>query len=133
LSDYFSAEHDVVALQAVSVGPRAGEEIRRLQDEGQYQRMLLVNGLASATAEALAEHANQLARLDLGLPPERGLRLSWGYAACPDLGEQRKVLPLLQADSEIGLTLTESDTLDPEHSTVAIVVHHPRAKYFSVR
>ena len=58
---------------------------------------------------------------------------SWGYGACPDLHEQRKVLPLLQAEQRIGLRLTESDMLDPEHSTVAIVVHHPQATYFSVR
>jgi 5-methyltetrahydrofolate--homocysteine methyltransferase len=137
LVDYFrplaAGVRDVVVLQAVTVGPRAGALIERLQREGAYARMLLVNGLASATAEALAEHANQLARADLGLASARGLRFSWGYAACPDLAEQRKVLPLLGSESEIGLSLTDSDTLTPEHSTVAIVVHHPEAKYFSVR
>jgi len=133
LADYFSPERDVVALQAVTVGPRAGQEVKRLQSEGQYERMLLVNGLASATAEALAEYAHQEVRRELGLAPDQGLRFSWGYAACPDLAEQRKVLPLLDAEAEIGLRLTESDTLDPEHSTVAIVVHHPGVKYFAVR
>jgi 5-methyltetrahydrofolate--homocysteine methyltransferase len=43
------------------------------------------------------------------------------------------VLAVLGTDHRIGLGLTESDTLDPEHSTVALVVHHPHAKYFSVR
>ena len=57
----------------------------------------------------------------------------WGYAACPDLEEQRKVLPLLRAEQEIGLTLSLSNNLDPEHSTAAIVLHHPETKYFSVR
>lgn len=133
LSDYFNPKRDVVALQAVTVGPQAGESVQQLQRDGQYRKMLLVNGLASATAEALAEYAHRLARSELGLSPERGLRYSWGYAACPDLTEQRKVLPLLKASAGIGLQLTESDTLDPEHSTVAIVVHHPEATYFSVR
>jgi 5-methyltetrahydrofolate--homocysteine methyltransferase len=137
LADYFrpvaSGRRDLVALQAVTVGPRAAEYVAQLQRQGQYVRMLLVNGLASATAEALAEYAHQQTRFDLGLAADRGLRFSWGYAACPDLDEQRKVMPLLRADTEIGLRLTESDTLSPEHSTVAIVVHHPEAKYFSVR
>jgi 5-methyltetrahydrofolate--homocysteine methyltransferase len=123
LADYFSplasGQRDVVALQAVSVGPRAGQEVERLQREGQYERMLLVNGLASATAEALAEHAHRLALGEMKLPEHQGLRFSWGYQACPDLAEQRKVLPLLNAHVEIGLQLTESDTLAPEHSTVA--------------
>ena len=66
------------------------------------------------------------------MAPTRGLRFSWGYAACPDLHEQRKVVDLLEADQRIGLRLTESDNLDPEHSTIAIVVHHPEAKYFNV-
>jgi 5-methyltetrahydrofolate--homocysteine methyltransferase len=94
--------------------------------------MLYVNGLASSTAEALAEYAHGVARRELGLPAEQGLRYSWGYAACPDLAEQRLVLPLLQAEERIGLRLSESDHLDPEHSTAAIVVHHPQAKYFSM-
>jgi 5-methyltetrahydrofolate--homocysteine methyltransferase len=137
LADYFrpvaSGQRDVVALQAVSAGPRAGEYIERLQRSGEYERMLLVNGLASATAEALAEYAHNLARRELGLAAQRGLRFSWGYPACPDLGEQRKILPLLHAEAHIGLQLTESNNLDPEHSTAAIVVHHPEAKYFAVR
>jgi 5-methyltetrahydrofolate--homocysteine methyltransferase len=138
LSDYFrpldgSHERDVVVLQAVSTGPRAGQYIEELQQSGDYSRMLYVNGLASATAEALADYAHNLARSELGLAQERGLRFSWGYAACPDLAEQRKVLPLLRAEQEIGLTLSLSNNLDPEHSTAAIVLHHPEAKYFSVR
>jgi 5-methyltetrahydrofolate--homocysteine methyltransferase len=137
LADYFrpvgSGERDVVVLQAVSAGPRAGRFVEDLQRSGEYRHMLYVNGLASATAEALADFAHNGARRDLHLAPDRGLRFSWGYAACPDLEEQRKVLPLLAAERQIGLTLTSSANLDPEHSTAAIILHHPEAKYFSVR
>jgi 5-methyltetrahydrofolate--homocysteine methyltransferase len=38
---------------------------------------------------------------------------------------------LLGAD-RIGVTLTEEDQLDPEQSTSALVILHPKAKYFSV-
>jgi 5-methyltetrahydrofolate--homocysteine methyltransferase len=137
LADYFrpieSGQRDVVVLQAVSAGKRAGEYVEELQRSGDYSRMLYVNGLASGTAEALADYAHNLARRELGLPDNRGLRFSWGYAACPDLDEQRKVLPLLRAEEQIGLRLSLSNNLDPEHSTAAIVLHHPEAKYFSVR
>ena len=126
-------DRDVVVLQAVNTGPRAGEYIEELLASGSFARMQYVSGLAAATAEALAEHAHQLARGQLGLAPGQGLRFSWGYPACPDLGEQRKVLPLLQADKRIGLRLSESNNLDPEHSTAAIMLHHPEAKYFAVR
>ena len=88
---------------------------------------------SSGTAEALADYAHNLARRDLGLADNQGLRFSWGYAACPDLEEQQKVLPLLNAEAAIGLTLSLSNNLDPEHSTAAIVLHHPETKYFAVR
>ena len=133
LADYFRADGDVVALQAVTVGPRAAEYVEELQRRGEYARMLYVNGLAAATAEALADYAHDLMREELGLKTGQGLRFSWGYAACPDLAEQRKVLALLEAEQRLGLRLSESDTLDPEHSTLAIIVHHPDAKYFAVR
>jgi 5-methyltetrahydrofolate--homocysteine methyltransferase len=137
LADYFrsveSGERDVVVLQAVSAGARAGAFVEELQHSGDYGRMLYVNGLASGTAEALADYAHNVVRGELGLPPNRGLRFSWGYPAVPDLEEQRKVLPLLNAEAEIGLTLSLSGNLDPEHSTAALVVHHPEAKYFAVR
>jgi 5-methyltetrahydrofolate--homocysteine methyltransferase len=137
LADYFkpraSGVRDVVVLQAVTVGAGAGAYIEELQREADYSRMLYVNGLASSTAEALAESANRWARQLLGLPEQQGLRFSWGYAACPDLEAQRDVLALLGAEERIGLRLSESANLDPEHSTVALVVPHPQAKYFAVR
>jgi len=61
----------------------------------------------------------------------RGSSYSFGYPACPNLGDQKQLLALLNAE-EIGITLSEEDQLDPEQSTSAIIVHHPQAKYFSV-
>ncbi len=137
LADYFrplsAGERDVVVLQAVSTGPRAGQYVQELQEAGDYSRMLYVNGLASSTAEALAEYAQNAARRALGLAPNQGLRYSWGYPACPDVLEQHKVMPLLRTEEQIGLRVSLSGHLDPEHSTAAIVVHHAEAKYFSVR
>ena len=95
--------------------------------------MLYVNGLASSTAEALAEYAHQAARRNLAIPDSQGLRYSWGYQACPDLSQQRIVLDLLDAERLVRLRLSESHHLDPEHSTAAMVVHHPQAKYFAIR
>jgi 5-methyltetrahydrofolate--homocysteine methyltransferase len=132
LADYFSPEKDVVVLQAVSTGQQPLHYLEQLEQAGDYVRMLYVNGLSAATAEAMADFAHAHARRELGLAPERGLRFSWGYAACPDLSQQRALLRLLDADALIGLRLTDSDTLDPEHSTAAMVVHHPDVKYFSV-
>jgi 5-methyltetrahydrofolate--homocysteine methyltransferase len=133
LADYFQpigGRPDLVAFQAVSVGREVERLYGRLEAEGEYSRGLYVRGLASSTAEALAEVVNRRVRVDLGVGDERGRRYSWGYGACPDLAQQRPILEILGAE-RIGLQLTEGDQLDPEHSTVALVIHHPEAKYFS--
>ena len=134
LADYFQpigGRPDVVALQAVTVGRRVEAHYESLEREGEYSRGLLIRGLASSTAEALAEVVHARVRADLRLDSSRGKRYSWGYPACPDLAQQGDVLRLLGTD-QLGLTLTVGDQLDPEHSTVALVVHHPEAKYFAV-
>ena len=61
----------------------------------------------------------------------RGSRYSFGYPACPTLEDQKHLIRLLGAE-RIGIELAEEFQLHPEQSTSAIVVHHPKAKYFSV-
>jgi 5-methyltetrahydrofolate--homocysteine methyltransferase len=134
LADYFQpigGRPDLVAFQAVTTGRQTEAVYERLEREGEYSRGLYIRGLASSTAEALAEVVNQRIRADLGVGDDRGRRYSWGYNACPDLAQQRPILEILGA-SRVGLQLTDGDQLDPEHSTVALVVHHPESKYFSV-
>ena len=60
-----------------------------------------------------------------------GLRYSFGYPACPRLEDQVPLFELLGAE-DIGLELSEEYQIHPEHSTSAIVVHHPSAKYFNI-
>ncbi len=133
LSDYFMlAEEgrDVVALQVVTAGPEATRRIEVLQAAGEYTEAYFINGFADQLAEGLAEWTNRLIRRELNLPPERGLRYSWGYPACPDLEQQADVLRLLGAE-RIGVRLSSGYQLIPEQSTAALVVHHPGAIYFS--
>src|SRR5215813_11328776 len=51
--------------------------------------------------------------------------------AQPRRPEQKQLLALLRAE-EIDITLSDEDQLDPEQSTLTIVVDDPQAKYFSV-
>ena len=59
----------------------------------------------------------------------RGLRVSFGYPACPELADQVTLFRLLRPE-DIGVTLTEGFMMDPEASVSALVFHHPAAKYF---
>jgi len=123
---------DVVALQAVTVGPQVTELIKRLESEGEFSEQLFVHGLGVQSAEGLAEWLHAQVRRDLGVEPDQGRRYSWGYPACPDQSEHEKVFRLLDAPS-IGLSLSGGHAVEPEQSTLAIVAHHPQAVYFGMR
>jgi 5-methyltetrahydrofolate--homocysteine methyltransferase len=134
LADYVrpkGSEHDVVALQLVTVGPRASEKSNALQASGDYDAMLRVHGFSTQMAEATAEWLHHRIRGELGLGDEQGRRYSWGYPACPELEDHRVLFGILPA-AEIEVTLTEGFQLVPEQSTAAIVMHHPQARYFAV-
>jgi 5-methyltetrahydrofolate--homocysteine methyltransferase len=135
LADYFAALDsgvmDVVALQVVTVGQGATDRFDALQDSGDYSEAYFTHGLAVQTAEAAAEYLHRHIRRELGIPQDQGRRYSWGYPAIPDLEDHRTAFDLLPAENELGMSLTTAYQLVPEQSTAAIIVHHPRAKYFS--
>jgi 5-methyltetrahydrofolate--homocysteine methyltransferase len=60
----------------------------------------------------------------------RGSRYSFGYPACPNVADSRQQLAWLEAE-RIGLRMDESDQLEPEQSTTALVALHSQARYFS--
>jgi 5-methyltetrahydrofolate--homocysteine methyltransferase len=103
----------------------------------------MVKALADRLAEAFAEYLHEVARRDwyeLGgkLTPAqliaesfRGIRPAFGYPACPDHSEKRKLFDLLDAESS-GITLTESFAMLPAASVSGIYLGHPEARYFSV-
>lgn len=136
LADFFrpldSGEHDVVALQGVTVGPEVTELIGRLEREGEFAEQLFVHGLGVQAAEGLAEWLHSEVRRALGIPLHQGRRYSWGYPACPDQAEHEKVWRLLGLE-QIGMTLSDGYAVTPEQSTVAIVAHHPQAVYFGTK
>jgi 5-methyltetrahydrofolate--homocysteine methyltransferase len=62
----------------------------------------------------------------------RGIRVSFGYPACPRLEDQVQLFRLLDVEASIGVQLTEGFMMEPEASVSALVFHHPDAKYFSL-
>jgi 5-methyltetrahydrofolate--homocysteine methyltransferase len=136
LADYLlepsnGGSSDVVALQIVTVGRNATQRTEALQAAGDYSESYFVHGFSVQAAEALAEYAHRHTRHELGLENGRGKRYSWGYGACPDLGQHDVAFRLLDATSRIGVTLTPAFQIVPEQSTAAIVIHHPKAAYFN--
>jgi 5-methyltetrahydrofolate--homocysteine methyltransferase len=137
-------ERDVIGLQVVTVGQRASDVAREWFAQNRYNDYVRLHGLGVELAEALAEYVHRRIRAELGFghldardmaellrQGYRGSRYSFGYPACPNLADQRKLLALLGAE-RVGVELGEEDQLWPEQSTSAIVVHHPQARYFNV-
>ncbi|HUG36666.1 MAG TPA: vitamin B12 dependent-methionine synthase activation domain-containing protein, partial [Candidatus Limnocylindrales bacterium] len=146
LSDYVrdrsAGEVDYVALFAVTAGAGVRQLSGGWKDEGQYLKSHALQALAIETAEAFAEMLHARLRTHWGFPdpPDlamadrlrgryRGIRVSFGYPACPNLADQRVLFDLLRPE-QIGLELTEGFMMDPEASVSALVFHHPEAKYF---
>jgi 5-methyltetrahydrofolate--homocysteine methyltransferase len=126
------ADLDVVALQAVTVGPEATELTARLERDGEFAEQLFVHGLSVQTAEGLAEWLHYRVRQMLGIDAAQGRRYSWGYPAVPEQSEHLKVDRLLGL-GQIGISITDGFAPDPEQSTLALVAHHPQAIYFGTR
>jgi 5-methyltetrahydrofolate--homocysteine methyltransferase len=137
LADYFrsveSGDVDVLPLQVVTVGDAASRRFDELQAAGEYAEAYFVHGVAVEAAEAVAEWLHRRIRSELGVPAGRGKRYSWGYGACPDLDDHALVFRLLPAADALGMQLTSAFQLVPEQSTAAMIVHHPEAKYYSIR
>lgn len=95
-------------------------------------------------AEGLAERVHHMMRDTWGFPDPadmtmkqrhgaryQGIRVSFGYPACPDLEDQGPLFKLLSPE-DIGVHLTEGFMMEPEASVSAMVFAHPEAQYFNV-
>lgn len=134
---------DVIPMQAVTMGETATAFAKELFKADRYSDYLYFHGLGVQLAEALAEWTHARIRGEMGFSTEepsnlkdvlaqryRGSRYSFGYPACPNVADSRPQLTWLGAD-RIGLSMDESDQLDPEQSTTALIALHSKARYFS--
>ncbi len=142
--DITDGERDVIGFQVVTMGQKVADVARDWFEQNRYQDYLYLHGLGVELTEALAEYTHKRIRAELGFAGEdaremdkmlqqnyRGSRYSFGYPACPNLEDQVPILRLLGA-GRIGVDISEGFQLHPEQSTSALVLHHPKAKYFSV-
>ena len=143
LADYVRDDRDdYVAMFVVTCGRGVRELAESLKHRGEYLRSHALQALAIESAEAFAEMLHARLRTlwefpdpaDLSVADKlkahyRGVRVSFGYPACPNLADQATLWRLLDP-SQIGVSLTEGFMMDPEASVSALVFHHPSARYF---
>ncbi len=143
LADWVAANGDHIGAFAVTAGIGADELAAHYEADHDDYRAIMVKALADRLAEAFAEYLHEVARREwyesgAQLTPEqlneegyRGIRPAFGYPACPDHSEKRKLFDLLDAERH-GLALTESCAMLPAASVSGIYLGHPQARYFSV-
>ncbi|MFI2855760.1 methionine synthase [Paenibacillus sp. JSM ZJ436] len=148
LSDFLKSTDsgimDYVGFLVVTSGHGVNKLSTEWKDKGDYLRSHALQAVALETAEGLAERVHHMMRDSWGFPdPEdmtmkrrlgaryQGIRVSFGYPACPDLEDQGPLFQLLKPE-DIGVELTEGFMMEPEASVSAMVFSHPEAKYFNV-
>jgi 5-methyltetrahydrofolate--homocysteine methyltransferase len=143
LADYVAPAGDHIGAFAVTAGIGLDELCARFEAEHDDYRSIIAKALADRFAEAFAEYLHEVARREWyetgpKLTPEqliaerfRGIRPAFGYPACPDHSEKRKLFDLLGAE-EAGISLTESCAMLPAASVSGIYLGHPAVRYFSV-
>jgi 5-methyltetrahydrofolate--homocysteine methyltransferase len=134
---------DHLGAFALTAGIGADELCARYEAEQDDYRSIMVKALADRLAEAFAEYLHEVARRDWYETGEklthaqliaegfRGIRPAFGYPACPDHSEKRKLFDLLDAEST-GMSVTESFAMLPAASVSGIYLAHPEVRYFSV-
>jgi 5-methyltetrahydrofolate--homocysteine methyltransferase len=143
LADYVNPKGDHVGAFAVAVHG-ADELAAGYELEHDDYRAIMVKALADRLAEAFAEYLHELVRREWYEPREqlssedliaerfRGIRPAFGYPACPDHTEKRKLFDLLGAEQAAGITLTETFAMQPAAAVSGVYLAHPLARYFSV-
>lgn len=134
---------DTVGFLVVTAGKGIRELSEDLKVKGEYVRSHAIQALALELAESFAERLHHVMRDSWGFPDHadmtmlerfgaryQGIRVSFGYPACPNLEDQEKLFRLMNP-AQIGVQLTEGFMMEPEASVSAMVFSHPQAKYFN--
>lgn len=135
---------DYVGFLVVTAGHGVRELSTQLKDRGDYLRSHALQAVALEVAEGLAERVHHMMRDTWGFPDPadmtmkqrhgaryQGIRVSFGYPACPDLEDQEPLFKLMKP-ADIGVHLTDGFMMEPEASVSAMVFAHPEAQYFNV-
>jgi 5-methyltetrahydrofolate--homocysteine methyltransferase len=134
---------DWVGAFVVTAGLGAQELATAFERELDDYHAIMAKALADRLAEACTEMLHERVRREWYAPGEslpneelvaekyRGIRPAFGYPACPDHSDKRKLFALLRAEA-IGVSLTETGAMLPAASVSGLYFGHPEARYFAV-
>lgn len=136
LSDFVAEDRDdLIALWLVTVGDKIDKEQQKQLADDSYNKYFLLHGLGAELADCAAVYVHRHIHRELfPLKPltdikPQGCRYSFGYPACPDLGAQKELFRILDAE-RVGVRLTELDQMVPELSVSGFILFNSHARYF---
>jgi 5-methyltetrahydrofolate--homocysteine methyltransferase len=150
LSDFVapkdSGKQDYIGGFVVTAGIEEVAIAERFERANDDYSSILVKALADRFAEAFAELMHERVRrefwgyaADETLSPDEligepyaGIRPAPGYPAQPDHTEKATLFKLLDAEKQVGVTLTESYAMWPGSSVSGLYLSHPQSYYFGV-
>ena len=150
LSDYIAPEtsaiQDYIGSFVCTAGLGIEKQLSIFENEYDDYNIILLKAIADRLAEALTEYMHEKIRKEIwgyssdevfsnnDLIDEKynGIRPAPGYTACPDHTEKLKIFKLLNAEENIGVSLTESMAMLPNSSVSGYYFSHPSSKYFTV-
>ena len=150
LSDYIAPKEtghdDYIGAFVCTAGLGIEKPLANYEKDLDDYNIILLKAIADRLAEALTEFMHEKIRKEIWaysknenysndeLIEEKyiGIRPAPGYTACPDHTEKLKIFKLLNAEKNIGVSLTESMAMTPNSSVSGYYFSHPKSKYFTV-
>jgi 5-methyltetrahydrofolate--homocysteine methyltransferase len=137
---------DYIGGFVVTAGIGEEKRLQAFKDAKDDYSAILLSALADRLAEAFAERMHERVRKDYwGYAPDenlanedlikegyRGIRPAPGYPAQPEHSEKATLFKLLDAETRIGVKLTESYAMWPGSSVSGFYFAHPESRYFGI-
>jgi len=141
-----SGKTDYIGAFAVSAGFGCEEICKKLREQNDDYKGIMMEAVADRLAEAFAELLHlkmrkelwgyapdeQLSATDLLKTKYQGIRPAPGYPTQPDHTEKSFMWELLKADKEAGIVLTDSLAMLPAASVSALCFANECSTYFQV-
>lgn len=148
-SDYIAPKDfgtDYIGGFAVTAGIGAKEIEDEYKKQNDDYNSIMVKVVTDRLAEAFAELLHEKVRKELwGYSPNenhtiremiseqyQGIRPAHGYPSLPDHTEKGTLFKMLNAEENIGCSLTESYMMNPPASVSGLYFSHPESRYFTI-
>ncbi len=146
LADFIADRDDHIGAFTVTAGKEADNIAEEFAEKGDDYSAIMVKALADRFAEAMAEYMHWRVRTefwgyakDESIDPDafiaedyQGIRPAPGYPCQPDHTEKETIFRLLDAENNIGVSLTSSYAMAPAASVSGLYFAHEQSQYFSV-